>query len=359
MTVEEWPSASCRRVDQLRVGGRGCGAVRSQRRFLELPDDEHVALPQDAQAAVESRPVVAYAGGEVLVQVGRVIVPVSDPQPCFPSLLSAGKILPLRASKSIWRPVKGDEMAQNGGLRPSPYSVFLHESCRYPIYQASGGRSLGCPAVPRGHGRRLKEGMRPMQTRKQWRASLSTVLLIAVALGASCGGSSETGGTDGTRTEDTRIDFEPTALDALAAQLPPGYPTVAVVDFSAIRAQGPLESRMADRSADTVLNHLAIERVFEPEQIDRVAFGRGYYWYNLEDGRAILIEGRFDGVELPTEPVTKTYRVPRTCRDQAVLHLRQISMCRKRSFGTRGRGRLPASPSTYRRPCPNQRFAYV
>ena len=25
-------------------------------------------------------------------------------------------------------------MAQNGGLRPSPYSVFLHESCRYPIW---------------------------------------------------------------------------------------------------------------------------------------------------------------------------------------------------------------------------------
>ncbi len=61
-----------------------------------------------------------------------MIVPVSDPQLCLPPLLVAGKILPLRASKSIWRPVKGDEMAQNGGLRPSPYSVFLHESCRYP-----------------------------------------------------------------------------------------------------------------------------------------------------------------------------------------------------------------------------------
>ena len=24
-------------------------------------------------------------------------------------------------------------MAQNGGLKPSPYSVFLHESCRYPL----------------------------------------------------------------------------------------------------------------------------------------------------------------------------------------------------------------------------------
>ena len=38
---------------------------------VELPDDEHVALPQGAQAAVESRPVVAYAGGEVVVEVGR------------------------------------------------------------------------------------------------------------------------------------------------------------------------------------------------------------------------------------------------------------------------------------------------
>ena len=64
-----------------------------------------------------------------------MIVPVSDPPTCLPSLLIAGKILPLRASKSIWRPVKGDEMAQNGGLRPSPYSVFLHESCRYPSYR--------------------------------------------------------------------------------------------------------------------------------------------------------------------------------------------------------------------------------
>ena len=62
-----------------------------------------------------------------------MIVPVSDPQLVFRPLLIAGKILPLRASKSIWRPVKGDEMAQNGGLRPSPYSVFLHESCRYPL----------------------------------------------------------------------------------------------------------------------------------------------------------------------------------------------------------------------------------
>ena len=40
---------------------------------VELPDDEHVALPQGAQAAVESRAVVAYAGGEGVVEVGRVV----------------------------------------------------------------------------------------------------------------------------------------------------------------------------------------------------------------------------------------------------------------------------------------------
>ena len=39
---------------------------------VELPDDEHVTLPQGAQVAVESRPVVADAGGEVVVQVDRV-----------------------------------------------------------------------------------------------------------------------------------------------------------------------------------------------------------------------------------------------------------------------------------------------
>ena len=46
------------------------GEVAAQ--AVELPDDEHVALPQGAQAAVESRPVVAYAGGEVVVDVDRV-----------------------------------------------------------------------------------------------------------------------------------------------------------------------------------------------------------------------------------------------------------------------------------------------
>ena len=39
---------------------------------VELPGDEHVAPAQGAQAVVESRPVVAYAGREVVVDVGRV-----------------------------------------------------------------------------------------------------------------------------------------------------------------------------------------------------------------------------------------------------------------------------------------------
>ena len=40
---------------------------------VEFPDHEHVALSQGAQAAVESGPVVAYAGSEVVVEVGRVV----------------------------------------------------------------------------------------------------------------------------------------------------------------------------------------------------------------------------------------------------------------------------------------------
>ena len=47
------------------------GEVAAQ--AVELPDDEHVALSQGAQAAVESRPVVAYAGGDVVVEVDRVV----------------------------------------------------------------------------------------------------------------------------------------------------------------------------------------------------------------------------------------------------------------------------------------------
>ena len=39
---------------------------------VELPDDEHVVLPQGPQAAVEPRPVVADAGREVVVDVDCV-----------------------------------------------------------------------------------------------------------------------------------------------------------------------------------------------------------------------------------------------------------------------------------------------
>ena len=39
---------------------------------IELPDDEHVVLPQSAQAIVQSRPVVAHAGGEVVIEVRLV-----------------------------------------------------------------------------------------------------------------------------------------------------------------------------------------------------------------------------------------------------------------------------------------------
>ena len=40
---------------------------------VEFPDHEHVALPQGAEAAVESGPVVATAGSEVVVKVGWVV----------------------------------------------------------------------------------------------------------------------------------------------------------------------------------------------------------------------------------------------------------------------------------------------
>ena len=39
---------------------------------VELPDDERVVPAQSAQAVVESRPVVAYAGSEVVVEVHLV-----------------------------------------------------------------------------------------------------------------------------------------------------------------------------------------------------------------------------------------------------------------------------------------------
>ena len=40
---------------------------------VEFPAHKHVALPQDTHAAVESEPVCAYAGRDVVVGVGRVV----------------------------------------------------------------------------------------------------------------------------------------------------------------------------------------------------------------------------------------------------------------------------------------------
>ena len=40
---------------------------------VEFPGNEHVALPHGAQAVVESGPVVAYAGSEVVVEVGWAV----------------------------------------------------------------------------------------------------------------------------------------------------------------------------------------------------------------------------------------------------------------------------------------------
>ena len=68
-----WPASTRRptpRADKSLHGVDEMGEVAAQ--AVELPDDEHVALPQGAQAAVEFRPVVAYAGGEVVVQVDCV-----------------------------------------------------------------------------------------------------------------------------------------------------------------------------------------------------------------------------------------------------------------------------------------------
>ena len=40
---------------------------------VEFPDHEHVALPQGAQSAVESRPAGVYAGSEVVLEVVWVV----------------------------------------------------------------------------------------------------------------------------------------------------------------------------------------------------------------------------------------------------------------------------------------------
>ena len=69
-----WPAGTCGSTPR---ADRSCTVLtrwaRLRPRRSSFQEDEHVALPHGAQAAVESRPVVAYAGGEVVVQVGRVV----------------------------------------------------------------------------------------------------------------------------------------------------------------------------------------------------------------------------------------------------------------------------------------------
>ena len=116
--VERIRQASFQLLDR-RVGIDGESGPRPERVADLLP------LRGGQEEGLEPAEVLRALDGEVagLDRSGL------RPPTCLPSLLIAGKILPLRASKSIWRArSKGDEMAQNGGLRPSPYSVFLHES---------------------------------------------------------------------------------------------------------------------------------------------------------------------------------------------------------------------------------------
>ena len=87
------------------------------------------------------------------------------------------------AVRRIWRPVKGDEMAQNGGLRPSPYSVFLHESCRYPLSDTwpAHQRSETLPRVVNpGCGNRRTRCPRPWSSQRRRLQSRSMVTAPAI-----------------------------------------------------------------------------------------------------------------------------------------------------------------------------------
>ncbi len=68
-----WPASTRRPTPR---ADRSCTVLTRWARFRPRRSSfhatEHVALPQGAQAAVETRPVVAYAGREVVVQVDRV-----------------------------------------------------------------------------------------------------------------------------------------------------------------------------------------------------------------------------------------------------------------------------------------------
>ena len=56
---------------------------------VELPDDEHIVLPQGPQADCRARPVVPDAGREVVVEVDRVAYPLRLPPPRQSSTLAA------------------------------------------------------------------------------------------------------------------------------------------------------------------------------------------------------------------------------------------------------------------------------
>ena len=75
-----WPASTRRPTPR---ADRSCTVLTRWARFRpsrsSVPDDEHVALPQGSQAAVDARPVVADARGDVVVEVDRV-VDASGPQ---------------------------------------------------------------------------------------------------------------------------------------------------------------------------------------------------------------------------------------------------------------------------------------
>ena len=65
------PHRSTQRADRSCPAWTRWARLRPRRSSFPIP--EHAALPQGAEAIVESRPVVSYAGSEVVVEVGRVV----------------------------------------------------------------------------------------------------------------------------------------------------------------------------------------------------------------------------------------------------------------------------------------------
>ena len=87
---------------------------------VEFPIHEHVALPQGAQAAVESRPVVAYAGSEVVVEVGRWTCSSPEPELRESSLPRAGQGA---AKKYRWN------LECNSGSEDSAFRAHWQVAC--------------------------------------------------------------------------------------------------------------------------------------------------------------------------------------------------------------------------------------